>query len=76
MAFSTPFSSPTNALVMTAGNYKFMDFFKVGLPLTLIMSVVMVIVIPYSFSVLKIKRRKEFIGWSGYTMDIMANIEK
>lgn len=49
MAFSTPFSSPTNALVMTAGNYKFMDFFKVGLPLTLIMAVVMIIVIPYLF---------------------------
>lgn len=49
MAFSTPFSSPTNALVMTAGNYKFMDFFKVGLPLTLIMSVVMVIIIPILF---------------------------
>lgn len=49
MAFSTPFSSPTNALVMTAGNYKFMDFFKVGLPLTLIMAVVMIIVIPFLF---------------------------
>lgn len=29
MAFSTPFSSPTNALVLTAGGYKFIDFVKV-----------------------------------------------
>lgn len=46
MAFLTPFSSPTNALVMTAGGYKFFDFVKVGVPLQVIMFVVMIIVIP------------------------------
>lgn len=46
MAFATPFSSPTNALVMTAGDYKFSDFFKVGLPLIFIMYVIMMIAIP------------------------------
>ena len=49
MSFSTPFSSPTNALVMTAGNYKFMDFFKVGAPLTFIMFIVMMLIIPILF---------------------------
>jgi len=46
MAFLTPFASPTNALVMTAGGYKFFDFVKVGVPLQVVMFVVMMIVIP------------------------------
>lgn len=46
MSFATPFSSPTNALVMAAGDYTFMDFFKVGIPLMFIMFVVMILVIP------------------------------
>ena len=44
--FASPFSTPPNALVMSAGNYKFSDYVKVGLPLQLIMGVVMVIVLP------------------------------
>ncbi|WP_192599360.1 SLC13 family permease [Sporosarcina limicola] len=49
MAFATPVASPTNALVMTAGGYKFMDFVKVGVPLQIIMFVVMMIAIPIFF---------------------------
>lgn len=49
MAFLTPFSSPTNALVMTAGGYKFFDFIKVGVPLQVVMFVVMIIVIPLMY---------------------------
>lgn len=49
MAFATPVASPTNALVMTAGGYKFMDFVKVGVPLQVIMFIVMMIVIPIFF---------------------------
>ncbi len=49
MAFATPVASPTNALVMTAGGYTFMDFVKVGIPLQLIMFVVMMIAIPLFF---------------------------
>ncbi|WAA13445.1 SLC13 family permease [Fervidibacillus halotolerans] len=45
-SFATPFSTPANALVMTAGNFTFMDFFKVGMPLVLIMFIVMIIFIP------------------------------
>ena len=49
MAFATPVASPTNALVMTAGGYKFFDFMKAGIPLQIIMFVVMMIVIPLFF---------------------------
>lgn len=33
MCFASPFSTPPNALVMSAGKYTFMDYVKVGLPL-------------------------------------------
>ncbi|MHA6253371.1 SLC13 family permease [Oceanobacillus sp. CAU 1775] len=46
MAFSTPVSSPTNAMVMTAGGYKFFDFVKIGVPLQMILFIIMMIVIP------------------------------
>ncbi|GAB0171372.1 SLC13 family permease [Lysinibacillus sp. CTST325] len=49
MAFVTPIASPTNALVMTAGGYKFMDFVKIGIPLQIIMFIVMMLVIPFFF---------------------------
>ncbi|MBD7985074.1 SLC13 family permease [Sporosarcina sp. Sa2YVA2] len=49
MAFSTPVASPTNALVMTAGNYQFKDFVKIGVPLQFIMFIVMMIAIPILF---------------------------
>ena len=35
-AFATPFSYQTNVLVYQMGNYSYMDFVKVGLPLNLI----------------------------------------
>lgn len=52
MCFASPFSTPPNALVMSAGRYTFADYVKVGLPLQLIMGIVMVIVLPilYPFS--------------------------
>ncbi len=49
MCFASPFSTPPNALVMPAGQYTFMDYVKVGLPLQIIMGVVMVIVLPFLF---------------------------
>ena len=44
MCFASPFSTPPNALVMPAGQYTFMDYIKVGLPLQIIMGIVMVLV--------------------------------
>ncbi len=37
LSYATPMSYKTNLLVMSAGNYTFNDFLKVGLPLTVIM---------------------------------------
>lgn len=45
-AFMTPIS-PINTLVTTAGNYGFADFIRVGLPLTLIVMVVSVLLVPW-----------------------------
>ena len=49
MCFASPFSTPPNALVMPAGQYTFMDYVKVGLPLQVVMGVVMVFVLPLLF---------------------------
>ena len=49
MCFASPFSTPPNALVMPAGQYTFMDYVKVGLPLQILMGVVMVFVLPMIF---------------------------
>ena len=49
MCFASPFSTPPNALVMSAGHYKFGDYIKVGLPLQIIMGIVMIFVLPLLF---------------------------
>lgn len=49
MAFATPVASPTNALVMTAGGYRFVDFVKIGVPLQLIIGVITIVVLPMLF---------------------------
>jgi di/tricarboxylate transporter len=49
MCFASPFSTPPNALVMSAGRYKFTDYLRVGLPLQIIYAIVMVIVLPLLF---------------------------
>ncbi|MBS5908485.1 MAG: SLC13 family permease [Dysgonomonas mossii] len=49
MCFASPFSTPPNALVMTAGRYTFMDYMKVGLPLQVIMGIIMILALPLLF---------------------------
>lgn len=49
LCFASPFSTPPNALVMSAGRYKFIDYIKVGLPLQLVMGIVLVAVLPLLF---------------------------
>ena len=49
MCFASPFSTPPNALVMSAGQYTFMDYVKVGLPLQILMCIVMVFALPLLF---------------------------
>lgn len=46
MCFASPFSTPPNALVMKAGQYSFMDYVRVGLPLQIIIGIVMTFLLP------------------------------
>jgi di/tricarboxylate transporter len=48
-AFLTPVASPVNTLVMGPGGYRFMDFFKLGMPLLLITLVVALFLVPVIF---------------------------
>lgn len=48
-AFMTPISSPVNTLVLGPGNYRFADFVRVGVPFTLLVMLVSVILIPWLF---------------------------
>jgi len=45
-AFLTPIGTTTNAMVMTAGGYKFKDYFIVGAPLLLMFLVVSLLLVP------------------------------
>ncbi len=49
MCFASPFSTPSNALVMSAGRYTFTDYLKVGVPMQILMGVVVVAVLPYIY---------------------------
>jgi di/tricarboxylate transporter len=46
MSFATPYGYQTNLLIMTAGGYKFGDFLRVGIPLTIIMWIGFSLVLP------------------------------
>jgi len=45
-SFMSPVSHPANILVMGPGGYRFSDYIRVGLPLTLVVLVVVLIVLP------------------------------
>ena len=45
-SFMTPISHPANIMVMGPGGYKFSDYLKVGVPLTLVVFVVVMMVLP------------------------------
>lgn len=48
-AFMTPVSSPVNTLVLGPGKYSFSDFVKIGVPFTVLVMVVCVLLIPVLF---------------------------
>ncbi|MDY0213545.1 MAG: SLC13 family permease [Desulfuromonadaceae bacterium] len=49
MCFASPFSTPPNALVMSAGRYSFAHYIKVGVPLQIMLGIIMVIALPFFF---------------------------
>lgn len=46
-AFLTPVGTTTNAMVMTAGGYRFMDYLKVGAPLLLLFFIATLCIVPW-----------------------------
>ncbi len=49
MSFATPMAYQTNLLVMNAGNYRFGDFVRAGLPLVLLMWLVLSLLLPWLY---------------------------
>lgn len=47
MAFITPLGHPVNILMLGPGGYRFKDFFKVGLLLTIILFALVMLILPY-----------------------------
>jgi di/tricarboxylate transporter len=45
-SLSSPVSHPANTLIMGPGGYRFMDYVRVGLPLTLVIFLIVVILVP------------------------------
>ena len=46
MSFATPYGYQTNLLILSAGGYKFSDFLRVGIPLTVIMWIGFSLILP------------------------------
>ena len=51
MSFATPMAYQTNLLVMNAGNYRFADFLRVGLPLVLILWLMLSFLLPWLYGI-------------------------
>ena len=49
MSFATPIGYHTNLLIMSAGGYRFTDFLRIGIPLTLIMWLAFTIILPIQY---------------------------
>ncbi|MDH3440396.1 MAG: SLC13 family permease [Gammaproteobacteria bacterium] len=51
MSFATPFGYQTNLLILSAGGYKFSDFLRVGIPLTIVMWLGFSILLPILYDI-------------------------
>jgi di/tricarboxylate transporter len=51
MSFATPYGYQTNLLILSAGGYKFSDFLRVGIPLTIIMWIGFSLVLPLIYGI-------------------------
>ena len=56
MAFLTPLGHPVNLMVMGPGNYRFRDFLRVGLPMSILLFVVTMLVLPVFWPLAAISR--------------------
>ena len=75
-AFMTPVSSPVNTLVLGPGRYSFSDFVKLGVPFTILVMVVCVVMIPAALSLLPGNRRPGKRSAAGHNSQrrILANL--
>jgi di/tricarboxylate transporter len=48
-AFMTPISSPVNTLVLGPGQYRFNDFVDIGVPFTLLVLIISVLLVPWLY---------------------------
>ena len=48
-SFLTPFGYTTNLMVQNLGGYEFRDYFRTGLPVTLVYSAVVIFLVPKLF---------------------------
>ena len=51
LSFATPMAYQTNLLIMNAGGYKFGDFVRVGLPLSIMLWILLSIVLVVAYGV-------------------------
>jgi di/tricarboxylate transporter len=51
MSFATPFGYQTNLLILSAGGYRFSDFLRVGIPLSVIMWIGYSLVLPVLYDI-------------------------
>ena len=51
MSFATPFGYQTNLLILGAGGYKFTDFLRVGIPLTILMWIGFSVALPTIYGI-------------------------
>jgi di/tricarboxylate transporter len=49
MSFATPYGYQTNLLILSAGGYKFSDFLRVGIPLTIVMWIGFSLILPFLY---------------------------
>ena len=54
-SFTSPISHPANTLVMGPGGYRFVDYLKIGVPLTLIIFATVMFILPIFWPLLKIQ---------------------
>ena len=45
-SFTSPISHPANILIMGPGNYRFNDYIRAGIPLTLLVFVIVMLLLP------------------------------